>query len=101
MKKHPTYKNPPIIEALIDIKVTQSEDVTVGKIELLHEKIKNEYPQKNTRGGFMFQIQLGEKPEGSARNLDVNGFLFKSKDERKIVQFRKDGFTFSQLKPYK
>lgn len=94
--------NPPIIEALIDIQVSLDDHVKVVDLEMLHSKIQQEYPTKG--GKYHFQAELkaeeGKLPAFTQKDLGLNGFLFKDKDEKNIVQFRLDGFTFSRLKPY-
>ena len=41
-----TFNNPPIVEALIDIRVELPPDITLEAIAQFHEKIKNEFPDK-------------------------------------------------------
>jgi len=94
--------NPPIIEALIDIQASLPDDVKVGDLETLHSKIQKDYPTKVGRYAFQAELkgEQGKAPAFTQSDLGIRGFLFKSKDEKQIAQFRLDGFTFSRLKPY-
>jgi uncharacterized protein (TIGR04255 family) len=94
--------NPPIIEALIDIQASVGDTVTIDDLEALHAEIQKDYPTKTGRYAFQAEIKAeqGKAPAITQRDLGINGFLFRSKDEKQIVQFRLDGFTFSRLRPY-
>jgi len=65
----------------------------------MHRDIKDRYPNRRTRHRVEVNIRLeGEGPPITRPKED--GYLFQSRDGRKIVQARLDGFSFSQLKPY-
>ncbi len=99
MKKIHLRKSP-ITEALIDINVTPGSGVNAKTLELLHEKIRADFPTKRTMSRF--QVSFGQKEGdlGAATNFDAVGYSFFSQDERQVVQYRLNGFTFSRLKPY-
>ena len=90
----------PITEALIDIRVKLSPDLDVRQIDSISNSIKNEYPQKQEQR--ISQVHVEQKPdEDIVKSLrKINGYRFISSDNRKIVQVRLDGFTFSRLHPY-
>lgn len=96
-------KNAPITEALIDLRVNLPEDFDVEKFLSLKEKLSS-YPDVKPRAFFEAVIDFVDKPEHQATTHNpihkVDGYFFQSTDKKKVVQFRKDGFTFSQLKPY-
>ncbi len=95
------FKNPPITEALLDIRVTLTSDFDVSNFEKFYKAIRSEFPNKqtNTRWETAFQLKKGEKPVVTSKD-STNGFLYKTSDGGKIVQARVDGFTFNKLKPY-
>lgn len=93
----PTYKNAPITEALIDIKVTLPDSTKLPQLRSLGDKIGNEYPE--IKGRKMWQFQVNSE-KAVANETGQNGFLFTSKDQKYVAQSRTDGFTLSRLKPY-
>ena len=102
MSEYTVFPNAPIVEALLDIRVELSEEITLAKLEIFHDKIKGRFPEKQQR--IQFQAGLKVSSEGTAAALPtsggVGGYLFQSTHEKKIVQARLDGFTFNKLKPY-
>jgi len=96
------FSNPPIKEALVDIRFNFGvSQPNLNTFEKVYEKIKNEYPKKQTLKWGQFSVNINEKnaPVMQSSGGD-NGYRFDSNDGTKIVQFRTDGFTFSKLKPY-
>jgi len=97
------FPKAPITEALIDLKVEMSDRISVSQLEDLHSAIKEVYPGKKSRRRWEQRLEFreGKEPVSSeAKNLGVDGYLFWSADEKQVVQFRLDGFTFSRLRPY-
>ncbi|MBU2621568.1 MAG: TIGR04255 family protein [Proteobacteria bacterium] len=97
----PVLKNAPITEALIDIRVKLPATTDVKSIDLLFEKIKNQYPtrQELRVSEVSFVLKPDEDPV-KASKLRVNGYRYISADQKQIVQARLDGFTMSRLHPY-
>lgn len=100
MSQDITFSNPPITEALIDVRVTLPKEITLEQLSIFHEDIKKYFPHKKERFSGRFQIKAGAAPEIVASSNKVDGFLFNSEDGKKIVQARLDGFTFNKLRPY-
>ncbi len=100
MKEAICFLNPPITEALIDIRVTLPKEVSIEKLETFQEDIKTSFPTKKPRFAGEFKIKMGAAPEVVTTSNRNDGFLFHSQDGKKIVQARLDGFTFNKLKPY-
>ncbi len=96
------FPNAPIVEALLDIRAKLPDDVTLEKLAEFQEPIKEKYPERRERHPWQTGIQF--KPGASPSMIDQSGgpdgYLFVTADGRQIVQVRKDGFTFSWLKPY-
>lgn len=93
------YEHAPIIEALIDIRVGLAPTVTLQVLESIHDTIKEKYPAKGNRIYVQGVFSLGAEI-GAAANQSQVGFSFTSTDGKQIVQARRDGFTFSRLRPY-
>lgn len=101
MNKIQKLKKPPIRELVIDIKVKPSNDFDPKSFLEVYEKIKKTYPKSEEQK--LFEGKLGLKAGGfdfSNAAQSFNGYLFKSQDGNKIVQFRKDGFALNKLRPY-
>ena len=98
----PHLSHAPITEALIDILVDLPETSGVKLLQDLHFTIREHYPEAKARHRWESKIEVrpGETPDVSAGESTVDGFLFTSKDQLQVVQFRLDGFTFSRLRPY-
>ena len=98
-----TFRNPPITEALIDIRADLPSDITLSELEKLQEAIKSHYPKKRLRHRFEGVIEFKEQeaPRAESKDLGPDGYFFWSADENQAVQFRLDGFTFNRLRPYK
>jgi uncharacterized protein (TIGR04255 family) len=96
------YPNPPIREALIDIKIDPLPQSSLAVLEALHEQVKEKYPTKKARHRWegSLKIEADQTVSADQRHLRCDGFLFFSTNEKQIVQYRLDGFTFSRLRPY-
>jgi uncharacterized protein (TIGR04255 family) len=94
-------KNPPIVEAILDLSVrfaTPPKPETLGD---LAKDLGADYQAAELR--HMFQIVVGvQTPTGShtAAPPVVNSYIFRTKDLGSAVQSRPEGFTFSTLPPY-
>lgn len=88
MKHNITFKNPPITEAVLDIRVNLPKEFDVHQLEKFQNGIEKEFPIKKVNTQWETSLS------------DPNGYVFTSSDNKKIVQARMDGFTFSKLKPY-
>ncbi len=97
MQRH--YPNPPITEALIDLRVELPERVTVADFEKIYAEEKSAYPVKKNRNLVIGQMQVGEQVAASTSSKHI-GFIFTSPDEKQVFQARLDGFTMSRLAPY-
>lgn len=103
MAKQRHLDNAPIIEAMIDVRVIVSPDIDLQKFSDLSKELGGRYPKNEPRrifiSAFSFGIEEG-KPFMRTKGEALQGYIYKSEDEKNIAQFKKDGFTFSRLKPY-
>jgi uncharacterized protein (TIGR04255 family) len=90
-------KRAPIVEAIIDIRVSPLVVVTKKEILKVREKIGERYPSIETLSAINVPM-VGNKIEPPQRT--IQGFLVKSIDGAYIGQFRTDGFAFNRLYPY-
>jgi uncharacterized protein (TIGR04255 family) len=94
------YENAPITEALIDIRVELPASVVgLQALESIHNRVKEWYPTRNKRLYLQGQFSAGDAIGASATQTEM-GFAFSSGDGKQIFQARRDGFTFSRLRPY-
>lgn len=98
------FPNSPISEAIFDIRVILPDETNLDNIAILYEDIKNSFPNKQIRRNVQTKLNfdvlkanISDPIESSIRD---DGFFFISDDNKKIVQARLDGFTFSKIKPY-
>jgi len=98
-KKH--LNNAPIKEALIDFQVVLPDKTDIEDLISLYDRFSNEYPEMKplNRGEFGFHLDEGQETKATVGH-SVIGYRFTSEDGKQVLQYRKDGFTFSRLEPY-
>jgi uncharacterized protein (TIGR04255 family) len=101
MSEPTRFPNAPITEALLDIRVNLPGEVDLTQLATIQDLIKDQYPSRNERMFWQSNFQIAQ------RDLKISpptggpvGYAFTSRDGKQIVQVRKDGFSFSRLKPY-
>jgi uncharacterized protein (TIGR04255 family) len=94
--------NAPITEAIIDFRVKLPPKFNVEAFRKLKKTIGDRFPKVEERKLFSSQLRIkkGEPQPPSAEYHGVHGYFFRPEDDKTVVQFRIDGFTFSRLKPY-
>ncbi len=97
-----TYNNPPIVEAIFDIRVNNTEISNLSQIEELKNSILKDFPIANKRINFEGKIELNTKDDNlsSSHQTNATGFIFSNKVNNRKIQFRTDGYTCNFLKPY-
>ena len=100
MPSVPSYSRPPVREALIDIQIDRLPAEIVPKLGQLQTQLLPKYPIKKIRHEWVGTFEFGPADVITApKTQGVFGYLFESSDKKQMVQFRRDGFTFNQLKP--
>ena len=94
--------NAPITEAIIDFRVKLPSEFKVEAFLELKKTISDRFPKFEERKLFSSQLRIkkGKPQPPSAEYHGVQGYFFRPEDDKKVAQFRIDGFTFSLLKPY-
>ncbi len=102
MSEFPKLKNPPAVEAILDVKVVFPKGVELAALAALHGALKDVYPRKEEMRAiaFEFEQKTGTPPRSLTRDHGGIGYRFISVDGNELVQCRKDGFTLNRLKPY-
>ncbi len=103
MAKQRHLKNAPITEAIIDFRTKLPPTFEIKNLmSLLKEDLSDNFPkieeQRFIKGGF--DIKKGKPVAAMPEDHGIHGYLLRPEDDKKVVQFRIDGFTYSQLKPY-
>jgi uncharacterized protein (TIGR04255 family) len=93
------YNNSPLIEAVIDFRVTLPEHIKVESLAQVGIGQEPSYPQTHKHFQGQVELAIGDEVTTTATGTH-NGFVFVSTDERQIAQARLDGFTFSRRAPY-
>lgn len=92
-------RNAPIVEAVIDFRVSQDPTIASDTFDHLGPSIGQKYSEAEPILSFeaRFGIGSGKILDPAQRRLD-RGWKYKAGTE--VAQFRIDGFTFSKLEPY-
>jgi uncharacterized protein (TIGR04255 family) len=97
-------KNPPIVEAVVDIDC----DLPPGfEVALLEKSSRPAYGDKypNPKTQFLQEVKIETQQDGAPRaaatRSAVQALQFRSQDEKQIVQVRAQGFSFNRLAPYR
>ena len=93
----------PITEAVVDMRAALPNGFDVTALGKLPPEISERFTQsealKTFSGSFEYDGKL-QRVKSEAVDRGIIGHVFKTADATKVLQFRKDGFTFSKLKPY-
>jgi|HubBroStandDraft_6_1064221.scaffolds.fasta_scaffold87224_4 uncharacterized protein (TIGR04255 family) len=94
------YRNPPVLEALIDVRVAPPDKLDLAPLATLMTGEEDRYPRRESVSLGSVTITLA--PAGSATSLQQtqSGYRYTSADSTLIFQARTDGLTFSRLRPY-
>lgn len=102
MAEYRHLNNAPITEAIIDLRVRLPSEFQVKNFSSLRETLHDQYPGVEERRLITgaFGIEAGKPVMRPPVDKGIEGYLFRSANNTKVVQFKKEGFTFSRLKPY-
>lgn len=102
MSEFPHLSKAPIVEAVLDFRVSQRPDFAVESLKAAEARLPDGYRLAKTHRGYSGQIQFepDAAPQQAVHDLGITGYAFNSADDRHIAQFRRDGFSFSRLAPY-
>lgn len=95
------FPRAPIVEALLDVRVELPPSVGSETLASFHSQIARDFPTREVRKTVTGQLELKAGADPVTRTLVADaGYLFRSRDGLRVVQARRDGFSFSRLKPY-
>lgn len=93
------YPNPPITEAVLDLRVPPTAETPVTDLLKMRTGDEAAYPTAQPLFAVMGKMVVGPEPSASTTQQQT-GFIFRRQDGRYIYQARLDGFTISQLPRY-
>ena len=97
----PHLKNAPIVEAVIGVTAKQT---VAWEEKTLSDFIKTQipgYPLQRSNKQIVTEVQIKDgKPNQRVFDAGWSGIQCTTEDGLHVVQFNKDGFVFSRLKPY-
>lgn len=93
------YKNPPVVEALVDIQVEHSPDFNVYDLRRVRDNEAEKYPEEQRFMAHSLTVDVATGTPAQ-RESTLRGFRFIGSAGQQIVLVRQDGFAFSKLRPY-
>ena len=102
MPKPEIFPNAPIVEAIVDLRVTPLEDFKLNTLDPFVDKLSERFPIKEERIERTHEIGLDKSGVGEVKHSEVRklGYVLYTQDRDWAVQGRLDGFTLSKMKPY-
>jgi uncharacterized protein (TIGR04255 family) len=98
MNDYKSIPNPPITEALIDIRVRPLDGSTIAR---LRQTQPEDYPICQPQMEFTGEFSIQSPTEATATTTQQElGWVFRSSEHSYVMQARINGFTMSRLKPY-
>ena len=88
----------PIVEAVLDLRVACSAELDESSLQNQLKERLPDYPKHDMVQET--EVQLSPKRTKVIKDLVHVGLKFQSEDSFYVVQFNKDSFVFSRLKPY-
>lgn len=100
-----SYKNPPIKEAVLDLKFVFEKEISSDLFEEVYKILQKDYPKKETLNMQTVAFKIGNAANGESNELNsqhkLHGIRLTSINGLHIVQLKTDGITFSRIEPYK
>lgn len=101
MSERTHYSRAPITEAIIDLRITSEEGVSVENLAALREVVADRYPIQEEEHVQYHQMSfVGTDLLQTEGGHQINGFRFISEDKRETFYARLDGFAFGIRAPY-
>lgn len=93
--------NPPIVEAIFDIKVSPPVDLRLDAVVAKFEPFGFEPARAEEISELEFTVRAGPRTTShEIGNAAAVGYRLFSNDRKDVLQIRRDGFTYTRLAPY-
>lgn len=99
----PALKNPPIREAIFDIRVKSDDDILLENLANFQSIVSEDFPNREIIVNLESELAIVDSriPEALKLEQSRDGFLFRNDENSKIIQTRLDGFSFSLIGCYR
>ncbi len=95
-----TYPNAPIVEAVFDVKVSNTIIVNPSTFEQFAKTELKEFPISNKRQNVNVRIDSRQGAGQIGKTTNLLGYIFSNIQGNRKIQFRLDGYSFNMLRPY-
>jgi uncharacterized protein (TIGR04255 family) len=95
-----TYKKPPLIEALCELRFEGSQPWDWTIPGLVYERIRNQFPKKRQEAALEVSVQPGENQILQQMKAGIAKMQFLRDDESALIQIGPDFLAVNQLHPY-
>lgn len=93
------YNRDPITEALLDIRIAPSVQITQEGLLAALSPLSADYPESGQLLDFVSEFSIGAQVGASVRQAPV-GIARLSADKNQMLRAQTDGVTFNRLSPY-
>ncbi|MDR4504734.1 MAG: TIGR04255 family protein [Candidatus Scalindua sp.] len=100
MTKERHLSNPPIIEAVIDLRVKRNVNFEISSLTSLKDSLEKSFPKCTEARSFHFAVKNELNLQFEHKKELLHGYLLKTEDEKKAIQLKRDGLCYSHLQPY-
>lgn len=97
------YKNAPITEAVIEIRIQPPESLDQSALKNLAESLKSDFPKQAPMRLLRTALAAQQQPEsGLSQSVSQApiGFRLSKSDDSRILQLRRDALAYSHMAPY-
>jgi uncharacterized protein (TIGR04255 family) len=97
----PKLRNPPIVEAVVDIDCDLPPGFDLGALEAVSRTaLRDQYPKFRVQMMQEHHVEMNADGLSTSTRQAVQALQFLREDEKQLVQLRVNGFSFNRLAPY-
>jgi uncharacterized protein (TIGR04255 family) len=95
------YNSAPILEAVIEVRITPGESFKDDQLKALSESLRAEFPKQVEMRRVEMGVAFGPGTDQQHKFSSAPfGLRLSKNDDSRILQIRRDGFAYSHLPPY-
>lgn len=91
-----TLKNPPVIEAVIEIQLQEEQGLSIDGLAASTEEFTKRFSKKDDINFLKNHI----KDDAVSSEHGISGIIYKNSNNKELTQFRLDGFSYNNLEDY-
>lgn len=96
---HPTYDNPPVIEAVCEMQFVPGQDWDSTVPGLIYDQLSDDFPEKETRKNVDVRPVQEKSGQGIQHQVEERS-IFKNDEESTYIQLSPQTLIINKLKPY-